>query len=289
MLRRSFPFELVHAHNAVPAGDSVRRSHPSVPVVVSVHGGDVLYTAPRSHAGAAAVARGLGSARLVLANSQGIAELARAHGAGETRVVHLGADLPAASRPPRPEGPRALVTVGHLIARKRHADVVRALAVLSQKHPALRYAIVGEGPERVALEGLAARLGVAARVDFHGQLPPDGAVAHSQRSTLFVMPSTEEAFGVAYVEAMAAGVPAVGSAGEPGPEEIAACGGGIELVPAGDPTALAGLLGTLLSDRERLHTLSEEARRTVAEHFTWRRCGEQTVSAYRCVLDRVLS
>ena len=70
-----------------------------VPLVVSVHGGDVLYTAAApptgSAAGAAAVARGLGAARLVLANSRGIAELARTHGAGETRVVHLGADLPA--------------------------------------------------------------------------------------------------------------------------------------------------------------------------------------------------
>jgi len=284
MLRRSFPFELVHAHNAVPAGDSVRRSHPSVPVVVSVHGGDVLYTAPRSHAGAAAVARGLGSARLVLANSQGIAELARAHGAGETRVVHLGADLPAASRPPRPEGPRALVTVGHLIARKRHADVVRALAVLSQKHPALRYAIVGGGPERVALEGLAARLGVAARVEFHGQLPPDGAVALSQRSTLFVMPSTEEAFGVAYVEAMAGAVPAIGCRGEPGPEEIAAAGDGMVLVPPGDVERLTQRIDELLCDPHRLREAGQRARATVAAHFTWERCGEQTLAAYEHAL-----
>ena len=103
-LRRSFAFDLIHAHNAVPAGEAVRRALAAlrlrdVPLVVSVHGGDVLYTAAAaptgSAAGAAAVARGLGAARLVLANSQGIAELARAHGAGETRVVHLGADLPA--------------------------------------------------------------------------------------------------------------------------------------------------------------------------------------------------
>src|SRR5207253_7062653 len=141
-LHRSFAFDLVHAHNAVPAGDAVRRAlaalpHLRVPLVVSVHGGDVLYTVSRFRTGAAAVARGLGAARLVLANSQGIAELSRAHGAGETRVVHLGADLPAASRPPRGEGIPTLVTVGHLIARKRHADVVRALAVLGQKHPLL--------------------------------------------------------------------------------------------------------------------------------------------------------
>jgi hypothetical protein len=110
-LRRTFPFELVHAHNAVPAADSVRLSRLSVPLVVSVHGGDVLYTAPRSEAGARAVAGALGAARLVLANSQGIGELALAHGACETRVVHLGADLPTTSRPARADPTARLATV----------------------------------------------------------------------------------------------------------------------------------------------------------------------------------
>src|SRR5439155_15904298 len=114
----------------------------------------------------------------------------------------------------------------HRIGRQRPAEVVGARAGLTPRHPTLRYAIVGDGPERVALEGLAARLGVAARVDFHGQLEPTAAIELARRCTLCVMPSTEEAFGVAYVEAMAAGVPAIGCRGEPGPEEIAAAGDG---------------------------------------------------------------
>ena len=92
--------------------------------------------------------------------------------------------------------------------------------MLSQRHPTLRYAIVGDGPERIALEGLAVQLGVAARVQFLGQLEPPDAIAQARRATLFVMPSTEEAFGAGYVEAMAGGVPAIGCRGEPGPEEI---------------------------------------------------------------------
>jgi len=286
-LARSFPFELVHAHNAVPAGDAVRRAHARAPLVVSVHGGDVLYTAGRDEAGAAAVARGLGAARLVLANSQGIAELARAHGAHETRVVHLGAELPAAQRPPRREaraGHQTLVTVAHLVARKRHADVLRALAVLGGRHPTLRYAIIGEGPERIALEGLAARLGVAGRVDFHGQLAPEQALEQARRGTLFVMPSTDEAFGVAYIEAMAAGVPAIGCRGEPGPEEIAAAGDGFLLVPPGDIERLTQRIDELLSDPQRLREAGQRARATVAAHFTWQRCGEQTLAAYEHVL-----
>jgi teichuronic acid biosynthesis glycosyltransferase TuaC len=288
-LRRSFEFDLVHAHNAVPAADAV-------------HGDHQRYVAPPtgSAAGAAAVTRGLGAARLVLANSQGIAELARAHGAGETRVVHLGADLPARANSSRrtespgragitearvgkPSGP-ALVTVAHLVARKRHADVLRALAVLSQRHPTLLYEIIGEGPERVALEGLATRLGIAERVEFHGQLPPAQAVAQARRCTLFVMPSTEEAFGVAYVEAMAGGLPAIGCRGEPGPEEIAAAGDGFMLVPPGDIERLSQRIDELLSDSHRLREASQRARTTVAASFTWERCGEQTLAAYEHAL-----
>jgi len=180
--------------------------------------------------------------------------------------------------------PPTLVTVAHLVARKRHADVLRALAVLGQRHPTLRYAIVGEGPERAQLEGLAARLGVAERVEFHGQLPPAEALEQVRRCTLFVMPSTEEAFGVAYVEAMAGGLPAIGCRGEPGPEEIAAAGDGFMLVPPGDIERLSQRIDELLSDTHRLREASQRARATVAAHFTWERCGEQTLAAYEHAL-----
>ncbi len=288
-LHRSFPFEVVHAHNAVPAGDAVRRVRAlralRVPLVVSVHGGDVLYTAVRVRGGEQAVHDTLSQARLVLANSEGIAELSREHGARETRVVHLGTDVPATARPARRGGAgQTLVTVGHLVARKRHADVLRALAVLTPRHPTLRYAIVGDGPERAALEGLAARLDVAERVDFHGQLPHEQAVELARTCTLFVMPSTEEAFGVAYVEAMAGGVPAIGCRGEPGPEEIAAAGDGLVLVPPGDIERLTQRIDELLSDPHRLHEIRQRARATVAANFTWERCGRQTLDAYEHAL-----
>ena len=297
-MRRSFEFDLIHAHNAVPAGDAVQRSlsehprhgllprSPKVPLIVSVHGGDVLYTAPRSEAGRHAVQRGFAAARTVLANSQGTAELAASFGARDIRVVHLGADLPAPGsglQSRRGQAP-SLVTVGHLVARKRHADVMRALAVLAKRHPTLRYVIIGEGPERVALEGLAARLGVAARVEFRGALPPAKAIEEARKCTLFAMPSTEEAFGVAYIEAMAGGVPAIGCRGEPGPEEIAAAGDGFMLVPPGDIERLTQRIDELLSDPQRLREAGIRARETVAANFTWKHCGEQTIAAYEHAL-----
>ncbi len=285
-LRASFPFELVHAHNAVPAGDAVARARIGVPLVVSVHGGDVLYTSSRVPHGAEAVGRGLAAARLVLANSEGIAELATAQGARETRVVHLGTDLPPARQRGEQHAPRdpSLVTVGNLIARKRHADVLRALAVLGPRHPRLRYRVIGDGPERPALETLAARLGVSDRVEFLGALGHEQALAAARDCTVFVMPSTEEAFGVAYVEAMAGGLPAIGCRGEPGPEEIAAAGDGFMLVPPGDIERLTQRIDELLSDPHRLLEAGQRARATVAASFTWERCGAQTVDAYRQAL-----
>jgi teichuronic acid biosynthesis glycosyltransferase TuaC len=288
-VRRDFAYELVHAHNAVPAGDAWRRVAAALrplraPLVISVHGGDVLYTAPRAPAGAGSVRRALAAARLVLANSHGIAELASACGARETSVVHLGTELPPPTWVPKRDGPPALVTVAHLVARKRHADVMRVLAVLAARHPTLRYVIVGDGPERAALQDLAARLGVAERVDFHGQLPPDRAIEVARRCTLFVMPSTEEAFGVAYIEAMAGGVPAIGCRGEPGPEEIAAAGDGLVLVPPGDIERLSQRVDELLSDPHRLREARQRARATVAAHFTWERCGRETIAAYERAL-----
>ena len=91
-LRRRFAFDLVHAHNAVPAADAVLRAGIGRPLVVSEHGADVFHTARRHPAGLAATRRAFAQARLVLANSAGIERACRALGATRTRVVHLGTD-----------------------------------------------------------------------------------------------------------------------------------------------------------------------------------------------------
>jgi teichuronic acid biosynthesis glycosyltransferase TuaC len=277
-LRRRFAFDLVHAHYAVPAADAVLRARAAAPLVVSEHGGDLYHTAPSSEAGRAAVERAFERARLVLANSTAVAERCRRLGAREVRVVHLGTDVPPEPAP-APREP-TIVSVGHLIARKRHADVLRALWLLRERQPELRYVVVGDGPERASLGRLAADLGLDGRVEFRGQLPPAAARDAARCASALVMPSVEEAFGVAYVEAMAAGVPALGCRGEAGPEEIAATGGGMVLVPPGDVEALADRIGALLSDASYRRELGREARATVQRAFTWERCGAATVAAY---------
>jgi glycosyltransferase involved in cell wall biosynthesis len=96
------------------------------------------------------------------------------------------------------------------------------------------------------------------------------------------LPSVDEAFGVAYVEALAHGVPAIGCAGESGPEEIAALGDGMLLVPPGDEAALAGAIERAIADP----ALPPAARATAAAHFTWEACGRATVAAYEAALAR---
>jgi glycosyltransferase involved in cell wall biosynthesis len=278
-LRREFRFDLVHAHYAVPAGDAVRRAAPEAPLIVSVHGHDVY----GAGAPAANVETTLAHARLVLANSAGTAQRCAEHGARATRVVHLGADLPGLA-PPRPSVP-TIATVANLVARKRHSDVIEALAQLRARHPELRYVVVGEGPERERLRTLSASLGVADRVQFTGQLPHHEAVRTAQSASVFVLPSVDEAFGVAYLEAMAGGVPAIGCVGEAGPAEIAAEGGGIAVVPPRDADALAAELDRLLSDPSELEAAGRAARATVERAFTWTRCGAATVEAYELALS----
>ena len=278
-LRRSFAFDLVHAHYAAPAGDAVVRARSGKPLVVSVHGGDVLAVVEGSPAGRRAVERALARARLVLANSEAIERRCRALGASATRVVHLGTDVPPAREPRESRDPR-LVTVGHLVARKRHADVLRALWLLRESHPTVRWVVVGDGPERAPLERLARELGLADRVELRGQLAPEQALAAAWDASVFVLPSVDEAFGVAYIEAMAGGVPAIGCRGEPGPEEIAAAGEGIRLVAPGDPEALAAELRGLLDEPRWRRELGDAARATVQASFTWEACGRATVAAY---------
>jgi glycosyltransferase involved in cell wall biosynthesis len=279
-------FDVLHAHNLAPTGHAAarwarRQRRPAF--VVSCHGPDMIHVAVRGIGRRACVAA-MSAADLVMANSAWAARRCEeiAQRTLPVRIVHLGADVPPAITPRN--GQTRLVTVAHLVERKRHDVVLRALARLE---PARRpeYLVIGDGPCRSRLERLAAELGVADRVRFLGQLPNPDAVARAAACDLFVMPGVEEPFGVAFVEAMAAGLPAIGSRGEGGPEDIAAAGPGMVLVEPGDPAGLAAAIERLTADRVELARLGAAARETVTANFSWDRCGVQTVAAYRAALE----
>lgn len=296
-LRATWRFDLVHAHTLAPTGQAAalwtRRA--GVPLILSAHGPDMTDVPNRSRVGRHAVRSALAAADRVLANSSWAQHRCVELGASPERVqtLHLGADLgDSAPRPApgevrtsasEPRAPLHLVTVAHLQARKGHATVLSAIAAMApSRRPS--YDVIGDGEERKGLAALAAELGIADRVRFHGQLPHPEALAALADADVFVMPGTEEPFGVAFIEAMAAGLAAVGGRGEGGPEDIAAAGEGMLKVTPGDPGELTALLERLDRDRDELARLGAAARATVAAHFTWAQCGEQTHAAYAQVL-----
>lgn len=285
-LDRRWPIDVVHAHYALPAGAAARAwcRARSKPLVVSVHGGDVYGPLLARPAARRSVADVLGSAAAVLCNSGDTLRRAQAltgdsmHG----HVVRLGARSP---RDPvaRREQP-AVATLGHVVARKRHVDVARAIALAQARIAGLHWVVIGAGPERPRLERIAREAGI--RAEWLGQLEHEAALRELARCHVMALPSVDEAFGVAYVEAMACGVPAIGCRGESGPEEIVAAGAGLVLVPPRDPAALADAVVGLLSDAEELERLGTSARQTAADHFSWAACGGATAGAYREALAR---
>jgi phosphatidylinositol alpha-1,6-mannosyltransferase len=120
------------------------------------------------------------------------------------------------------EGP-VLLTVGRLQKRKGHDRTIQALPRLVEAFPGLRYVIVGTGEERESLAELAERLGVADNVVFSGLVTDDDLPGYYGACDLFLMPNRNEnsdieGFGIVFLEAAAAGKPAIagasGGAGE---------------------------------------------------------------------------
>jgi glycosyltransferase involved in cell wall biosynthesis len=274
-LHEEWPLDLVHAHYALPAGGAslpFARAR-GLPLVVSVHGGDVLGPLLQTDAARAAVAEVLDAATGVICNSGATLERVAAitRDDDRLRVVYLGASPPA-NPPPKRERP-AVATLGHVIPRKRHADVLEAVEQMDE----VDWLVIGDGPELPVLKRAANQMKLEKRIEFTGQLPPDEALRRLATAHVMALPSEDEAFGVAYVEALACGVPAIGLESEGGPAEIAARGPGMLLVPPRDPVALIAAIRAVLANRE----LPEQARQTAAEQFSWQRCGRDTVAAYR--------
>ena len=111
------------------------------------------------------------------------------------------------------EGRKVLLTVGRMSASERykgHDRVIKALPDLIAAGIDIMYVIAGEGDDRPRLEQLAHQVGVSDWVRFVGPLPLETLIEAYRMADLFVMPSTGEGFGIAFLEAMACGTPALG-------------------------------------------------------------------------------
>ena len=285
-LEREWPIDVVHAHYAVPGGAAARAwaAEKGKSLVVSIHGSDVYAQLLATPKGRAEIAAVLEAARLVLCNSRETARRAAELGASSecVRVVHLGARRPS-ELGQKHARPTVATLAADLVPRKRHEDVLRALH--DDRLREVEWVVFGAGAERPRLERLARELGIAARIRWTGRLDHEDTLHELARCHVMALPSVDEAFGVAYVEALACGVPVVAVRGEGGPEEIAEHVEGVSLVPPRDPDALAETLSRLLSDRAELERLAAAASAGAAAHFSWSRTGAETVRSYEDALQ----
>lgn len=139
-----------------------------------------------------------------------------------------------ASLPPRARGGDRVLCVAHLYPRKRVIDLLDAWPRVRARRPGARLDIVGNGPELRTLERHARYLDGCY---LHGFVPPQAALELYARAGSFCLPSAQETFGYAAVEAMASGLPIVGADAGALPEVTA--GAIARLVPPASPSALA--------------------------------------------------
>lgn len=144
-----------------------------------------------------------------------------------------------------PGGPPVILGVGRLVAQKDFPTLLKAFARVRQTHEA-RLMILGEGPDRRALEAQALELGLEGQVRLPGFVSkPASYMAHS---SVFVLSSVREGLPTVLIEALAAGVPVVATNCESGPMEILDGGKLGRLVPVGAPEELGAAIIAALDD-----------------------------------------
>ncbi|MBE0660345.1 MAG: glycosyltransferase [Bryobacteraceae bacterium] len=168
---------------------------------------------------------------------------------------------------PRPlDGRRAVVvSVGSMEQLYKGFDVlIEALAICRREGADVCLELVGDGRFRVNLESLAAKCGVSSFVRFHGALSgPDKILPLLQQADLFVLASRTEGLPRAMVEAMAIGLPCIGTSVGGIPELLTPP----NLVPSGDPVLLAQAISSALSDPTRRKAMGA-ANREQSQRFS---------------------
>jgi glycosyltransferase involved in cell wall biosynthesis len=175
------------------------------------------------------------------------------------RVIPNPIDLAPAAMPRRGAG--RLVAVGRLVHQKGFDLLLRAFAEIAPDHPEWTLTIWGEGEQRVALEALCARLGLAGRVQLPGLTARPGQWV--EEADIFVLSSRYESFGNVITEAMVAGLPVVAFDCPWGPGDILRDSEDGLLVPAEDVGALAAAMRRLIVDADLRRRLAEAAAHNV--------------------------
>ena len=172
---------------------------------------------------------------------------------------------------------KVLVTVGRLAKEKNMDTLLNAAEKAIQKHPDLRVVIIGDGPEKNALQELTAELGIAERVTFTGEVPFSEIPSYLKAADIFGFASTTETQGLVTMEALAAGLPVI-AVDASGTRDIIQDGEQGYLVPD-DADALAGSMMRMLESSEELQKFKSKALAR-AKDFDVKNCTKQLVDVY---------
>jgi len=169
-----------------------------------------------------------------------------------------------------------IISVGRLSKEKGGEYLLKAFALLNGKCDA-RLAILGEGREDANLRKLSINLGIEKKVFFLGF--KDNPYKYMKRSTVFVLPSLYEGFGIVIIEAMVCGIPVIATKCYDGIEEIVEHGKTGLLVNVGDEHGMADSIMKLLNDKELRVSLSEGAKKRVVNFSV-----EKIINQYKAIL-----
>ena len=297
-LARALRPDILNAHFASGYGTTGRLVNWH-PYLLSIWGSDVYTFPERSPVHRRLVKQNLMAADRVASTSHAMADRARAiaAGLGEIPVTPFGIDLAMFSGVPAPSpGNTDALVIGTVKALDETYGIdtlIQAFALLVGKlvacgHPLanrITLRLVGDGTQASALQSLSRRLGLSERVTFVGAVPHAEVPTELAKLDIYVALSRQESFGVAVLEAGAAGRPVVVSDAGGLPEVV---GDGITgiVVPKEDPAAAAAALLDLVNNPSKRTELGQAARQHVRDNYAWDRCVEKMLSVYeRTILN----
>jgi glycosyltransferase involved in cell wall biosynthesis len=173
-----------------------------------------------------------------------------------------------------------ILTVARLTAQKSIDTLIDALALLRERGCDARLRIIGEGPERVALERQTRALNLHARVEFVGALAQKELPRHYAECAVFALPSIREGMGLVFAEALLCGAPVI-AANAGGATDIVKDGETGLLVPERDARALADAIEKMLNDRALAARLAAHGAAWVRERYTRARVAAQFAEIFQ--------
>ncbi len=238
-------------------------------LVLSFHGSDAFFASGHNLTFLPYLIRRADAVTAVSGRLGEAVQALAAPGQAPLRVIPNGVPLGFwTPSPVQVKRPHSVVTVGRLVRVKGHDLLVSTMVHLRQVFPDATLTIVGEGPERSKLEAEAERAGLGSAITFMGEQPADVVRDQLRQACVFVLPSRNEGFGLALVEAMACGLPAVATAvgGVPG---ILTPEAGVLVAPE-EPEMFANALAALLKEPSQAAAMGRAAQARAQEYSSSR-------------------